>query len=66
MQTCVLRELRSVKNQLKQWGENFLATHGRIPNDSDYISDGHFKELTKKKKVALKLLESWNITVHLL
>ena len=66
MQTCVLRELRSVKNQLKQWDENFLATHGKIPNDSDYISDGHFKELTQKKKVALKLLESWNITVHLL
>ena len=64
MQTCVLRELRSVKNQLKQWDENFLATHGRIPNNSDYIGDGHFKELTQKKKVALKLLESWNITVH--
>ena len=57
MQTCVLRELRPVKNQLKQWDENFLATHGRIPDYSDYISDGHFKGLTKKKKVALKLLE---------
>ena len=66
LQTCVLRELRSVKNQLKQWDENFLTTHGRIPNDSDYINDGHFKELTQKEKVALKLLESWNTTVHLL
>lgn len=65
MQTCVLRKLRSLKNQLKQWDEDFLANHGRIPNDNDYSSDGQFKELSKKKKVALKLLESWNITVHL-
>ena len=31
MPTCVLRELNSVKNQLKQWNENFLATQGQIP-----------------------------------
>ena len=66
MQTCVLRELRSVKTQLKQWDEDFLSTHSRIPNNSDYINDDHFKELSQKKKVALKLLESWKITVHLL
>ena len=54
LQTCVLRELRSVKNQLKQWDENFLATHGRIPNDSDYIYDDHFRELTQKKKSSLE------------
>lgn len=59
LQTCVLRELRSVKNQLKQWDENFLATHGRIPNDSDHINGAHFKELAQNKKVALKLLKQY-------
>ena len=66
VQTSVLRELSSVKRQLKQWDEDFLKTHGKIPNNNDYGSHSHFKELSKKKKVALKLLESWSITVHLL
>ena len=52
MQTSVLRELSSVKRQLKQWDEDFLTSHGRIPNNNDYGSDSHFKELSKKKKVA--------------
>ena len=38
--------------------------HGRLPNNTDYMSDDEFSALNKKKKMALKLLESWNITVH--
>ena len=64
VQTQVLRELKLVKEKLTKWDETFLTEHGRLPNNNDYVSDSEFKELSKKKKTALKLLESSNITVH--
>ena len=64
VQTAVLRELRNVGEELKKWDEAFLTMHGRLPNNTDYMSDDEFSALNKKKKIALKLLESWNITVH--
>ena len=60
----VLRELQLIKEKLKNWDETFLANNGRLANNNEYMSDSDFTALTNKK-IALKLLESWNITVHL-
>ena len=54
IQTRVLGELRSLKNQLKEWDVAFLASNSRLPSDSDYSNDRQFKELSKKKKSGLK------------
>lgn len=64
VQTQVLRELRLVKEELRKWDEDFFTKNDRLPNNNDYMGDDDFKELSKKKKAALKLLESWNITIH--
>ena len=45
IQTRVLGELRSLKNQLKEWDVVFLAGNNKLPRDSDYSKDSHFKEL---------------------
>ena len=63
METQVLQELRFVKEKLRKWDEDFFTKNDRLPNN-DYMGDDDFKELSRKKKAALKLLESWNITIH--
>ena len=64
VQTQVLRELRLVKEELRKWDEDFFTKNDRLPNNNDYTDDDDFNKLCKKKKAALKLLESWNITIH--
>lgn len=65
IQTQVLQELKSLEQALKNWDETFVQQNNRIPNDTDYTHSSEFKDMAKKKRIALKLLESWKITVHI-
>lgn len=65
VQVLVLRALRQLNVELKAWDSSFLAQNKRIANQNDYSSSKEAKDILHKRKVALKLLESWKITVHL-
>lgn len=65
MQTQVLRQVKLIKDNLKNWDNKFLEEQGRVANCNDYTNSIEWNGLIHKKKTALKLLQSWNISVHL-
>ena len=65
IQVLVLKAIKQLDSDVKAWDASFLMQHKRLPNSNDYAASQEATELLHKRKVALKLLQSWKITVHL-
>ena len=64
-QVFVLKAVQQLNADLKAWDTSFLMENERLPNSSDYSRSEESRGILHKRKVALKLLESWKISVHL-
>ena len=65
IQVLVLKATKQINEELKSWDAFFLKQYQRLPNTQDYTASDQAKANLEKRKVVLKLLESWKITVHL-
>lgn len=65
IQVFVLKAVQQLNADLKAWDTSFLMENERLPNSSDYSRSEESRGILHKRKVALKLLESWKISVHL-
>lgn len=65
IQTALLRSVNECKKQVKEWEKAVFCKTGTLPDPSSYYKIPELCDILKKQKVALKLLASWKITVHL-
>ena len=66
IQVLVLKATRQLQSDTKVWDATFLMQNNWLPNANDYELSDEVTSTLHKKKVALKLLQSWKmITVHL-
>ena len=65
IQVLVLKATKQLQSDIKVWDATFLMQNNRLPNANDYELSDEVTSTLHKKKVALKLLQSWKITVHL-
>ena len=65
IQVLVLKAVKELNSKLKEWDASFVTQHERLPNLNDYTASKEASDILHRRKVALKLLQSWKITVHL-
>ena len=65
IQVLVLKAIKQLDADVKAWDASFLMQHKQLPNSNDYAASQEATEILHKRKVALKLLQAWKITVHL-
>ena len=65
IQVLVLKAIKKLDSDIKAWDASFLMQHKRVPNPNDYETSQEATDILHRRKVALKLLQSWKITVHL-
>lgn len=65
IQTKVLKALSESKKMIRNWDKDFVLRNSRLPNLEDYNNSNQMKQTFHRDKIAMKLLQSWKITVHL-
>ena len=60
-ETTLLRLQTQVLTELKTLNKLVNSQEG----NTDYTDNTEYNEMVREKKIAIKLLESWKITVHL-
>ena len=65
IQTALLRSVSECKKSVKEWEKKMVCETGSLPNPNQYGDIPELHHILTKQKVALKLLASWKITVHL-
>jgi hypothetical protein len=65
IQVMVLKAVKELQCNIKNWDTEFLRNNERIPTMKDYSLNNAILQMFHKKKLADKILESWKITVHL-
>ena len=65
IQTLVLKVITTSRNIVKEWEKKTFNQTGSLPDPNHYSNIPELKDVIHKQKVAMKLLASWKITVHL-
>lgn len=65
VQIEVLKVLRQCNETVKEWDKTFYFENNEVPTLKDYESENRIYNSIKTRKIALKLLQYWNITVHM-
>ena len=60
----MLKAAKQLQSDIKVCDATFLMQKNRLPNANDYELSDEVTSTPHKKKVALKLLQSWKIAVH--
>jgi len=65
IQVDVLKSVTKCKENVLRWETELEAKNDCVPTEEDYRNCTDIFTLVKKQKIASKLLQSWNMTVHL-
>jgi hypothetical protein len=65
IQTALLRSVNECKKSVNEWEKKIFCQTGSLPNPNSYGKIPELHNILTKQKVALKLLASWKINVHL-